>query len=89
MFLLQKRLAQNIPKILDSQRVFDPSILTAGPQQARDNADLTSPKAKSDVQLMDDFPGAESIGRRKGWGFEMGRRQQNMVVTEDVGKPSE
>jgi len=38
---------------------------------------------------MVDFPGAEFIRRRKGWGFEMGRRQQNMVVTEDVGKPSE
>jgi len=38
---------------------------------------------------MEDFPGAELIGRRKGWGFEMGRRQQNMVATEDVGKPSE
>jgi len=38
---------------------------------------------------MVDFPGAEFIRRGMGWGFEMGRRQQNMVVTEDAGKPSE
>ena len=49
-------------------------------------------------ELVDIFPGAEFIRRRKGRGFEMGRiagwaadrgYQKMLVVNEDVKKPSE
>ena len=155
MFLLQKRLAQNVPKTLDNQREFDPSVLTADPRQARENADPTSqsiegsngssavptggvsmaPETSADIdsdpfasyfsewdpnsppkvlittspkatkvtynfceELVDVFPGAEFIRRKKGRGFEMGRiagwaadrgYQKVLVVNEDVKKPSE
>lgn len=155
-FRLQKRLAQNIPKTLDNQREFDPSVLTADPRQIRDNgvstssqpiesssnsvpaptgdasiapetsADIdsdpfasyfsdwdpntppkvlitTSPKATKVTynfceELVDVFPGAEFIRRKKGRGFEMGKiagwaadrgYQKMLVVNEDVKKPSQ
>jgi len=156
LFLLQKRLAQNVPKTLDNQREFDPSILTADPRQTRDNADSTSsqpiegssgpdttptndvsmaPETFADIdsdpfasyfsdwdpntppkvlittspkatkvtynfceELVDIFPGAEFVRRKKGRGFEVGRiagwaadrgYQKMLVVNEDVKKPSE
>jgi len=149
-------LAQNVPKTLDNQREFDPSVLTADPRQTRDNAGSTSsqpiegpsdpsavpvngtsmaPETSADIdadpfasyfsdwdpnappkvlittspkvtkvtynfceELMDIFPGAEFIRRKKGRGFEMGRiagwaadrgYQKMLVVNEDVKKPSE
>lgn len=155
-FRLQKRLAQNVPKTLDNQREFDPSVLTADPRRARENATnassqptesstgpstapvddvsvspetsadidsdpfaayfsdwdpdvppkvliTTSPKATKVTynfceELVDIFPGAEFIRRKKGRGFEMGRiagwasdrgYQKMLVVNEDVKKPSE
>ena len=42
MFRPQKRLTQNVPRTLDNQREFDPSVLTADPRQTQDNADSTS-----------------------------------------------
>ena len=149
-------MARNVPKTLDNQREFDPSVLTADPRQARENADpaspqsieglngsstvptggvsmapetsadidsdpfasyfsewdqnsppkvliTTSPKATKVTynfceELVDIFPGAEFIRRKKGRGFEMGRiagwaadrgYQKVLVVNEDVKKPSE
>ena len=149
-------MAQNVPKTLDNQREFDPSVLTADPRQARGNADPTSsqsieglngsstvptggvsmaPETSADIdsdpfasyfsewdpnsppkvlittspkatkvtynfceELVDIFPGAEFIRRKKGRGFEMGRiagwaadrgYQKVLVVNEDVKKPSE
>jgi len=148
-------LAQNVPKTLDNQREFDPSVLTADPRQTRDNTDptsqpiegssnlittlsgdvsvaqetsadidsdpfasyfsdwdpntppklliTTSPKATKVTynfceELVDIFPGAEFIRRKKGRGFEMGRiagwaadrgYQKMLVVNENVKKPSE
>ena len=63
----------------------------------------TSPKATKVTynfcnELVDIFPGAEFIRRKKGRGFEMGRiagwaadrgYQKMLVVNEDVKKPSE
>ena len=152
-FRIQKRLAQNLPKTLDNQREFDPSVLTADPRRTRDNAasqpvesssgpgaippdnisiapetsaDIdtdpfasyfsdwdpntppkvlvtTSPRATKVTynfceELVDVFPGAEFIRRKKGRGFEMGRiagwaadrgYQKMLVVNEDVKRPSE
>jgi len=156
LFLLQKRLAQNVPKTLDNQREFDPSVLTADPRQTWNNTDSTSsqpiegpsgtdtvptdgvsmdPETSADTdsdpfasyfsdwdpntppkvlittspkatkvtygfceELVDIFPGAEFVRRKKGRGFEMGRiagwaadrgYQKMLVVNEDVKKPSE
>ena len=149
-------MAQNVPKTLDNQREFDPSVLTADPRQTRDNTDPTSSQSiqgssnpttapsgdvsvaqetSADIdsdpfasyfsdwdpntppkllittshkatkvtynfceELVDIFPGAEFIRRKKGRGFEMGRiagwaadrgYQKMLVVNEDVKKPSE
>lgn len=145
-------MAQNVPKTLDNQREFDPSVLTADPRQTRNDvvppsegssgpstvptgsasistetsADIdsdpfasyfsdwdpnappkvlitTSPKATKVTynfceELVDIFPGAEFIRRKKGRGFEMGKiagwaadrgYQKMLVVNEDVKKPSE
>ena len=148
-------MAQNVPKTLDNQREFDPSVLTADPRQTRSHGDstfsqpiegssgtnavpvdgvsmntetsadidsdpfasyfsdwdpstppkvliTTSPKATKVTynfceELVDIFPGAEFIRRKKGRGFEVGRiagwaadrgYQKMLVVNEDVKKPS-
>ena len=148
-------MAQNVPKTLDNQREFDPSVLTANPRQTRDNAGSTStqpiegsgdsttvpidgismaPETSADIdadpfasyfsdwdpnappkvlittspkatkvtynfceELVDIFPGAEFIRRKKGRGFEMGRiagwaadrgYQKMLVVNEDVKRLS-
>ena len=44
-------MAQNVPKTLDNQREFDPSVLTADPRRARANVDSTSQPAEGSSDL--------------------------------------